>query len=155
MNRRLVAAVRARVRLNIAGPDGVTQRDKLKRELENSLRGGFDAPEIRERLQEPPIPKAGALLWDWFWQLAAIAGAEAVTYRDVAAWRDLAGVKILPVEVSILLSMDQARLDVAHSARSGANQQGMTPATSHNLLSAAKAMGARLVTDWKKPKPAS
>lgn len=88
-------------------PDGATYRDHLAA-VEAS---GVDTGE----LDPLPIPPGGDELFTLFWQLRRSAGTNgmspnAISFSEVKAWQDLAGVTLAPTEIDLLLAMDNAAL---------------------------------------------
>lgn len=62
---------------------------------------------------EPEVPDCVAHVVGWFFDLSArrgagFAGPMAITFQDIAAWRELMDERPTPQEVQMLLAMDTA-----------------------------------------------
>lgn len=72
--------------------------------------------------ERPEVPECVQHVWNWFAQLArqrqgGFSGPEPITWRDIAAWRDLTGTLITDTEVEMLVAMDAAYRDQANKER--------------------------------------
>ena len=66
-------------------------------------------------MEEPEIPEFGRYLWEWFVELhsgrsAGMAGPDPISWRDIADWSALTGIKVLPWEVRAIRAMDNGFL---------------------------------------------
>lgn len=59
--------------------------------------------------QDVPVPEGFEYLFTIFIRLR---GSEGVSFQDIAAYETVAGYKLTPVEISAILSMDQAASSV-------------------------------------------
>ena len=98
------------MRLAAIQPDGSTLRDHLQAA---AAAGAPLDPLLQRRLSAPC-----AALWSVFIELDAArpVGMQrgAVPHSEVAAWQQLAGVRLTPWEVDTLLAMDRAAIAAAN-----------------------------------------
>ena len=69
-----------------------------------------------EDYPRPEIPELGADIWDWFWQLRAAAaygasGPSPLAYTEIEAWSRLFQTVLTPMEVRLIMALDQQYLD--------------------------------------------
>lgn len=69
-----------------------------------------------EEYPPPVVPELGADIWEWFWQLRSAAafgmnGPGPLAFTEIEAWSRLLRVKIGPMEVRLLMVLDQQYLD--------------------------------------------
>ncbi|KRG47341.1 hypothetical protein ARC20_03150 [Stenotrophomonas panacihumi] len=72
---------------------------------ERNARFGIETPELE-------VPDEGGHLWEWFSELSnrRRTGPEALAFAELGEWQRLTGQDVLPVEIEMLLSMDDAYL---------------------------------------------
>ncbi|NKC30203.1 phage tail assembly chaperone [Falsiroseomonas selenitidurans] len=93
--------------------NGVSARETLEGLLARRLSDKARA-EVEADLQGPPLPAAGAYLWDWFLELhdarpaGGMGGPASLTYADIQAWCGLRGVRLAPWETAALTALDRA-----------------------------------------------
>ncbi len=98
LKKRLAEAVYLTVRYDMADEKGETRRER-------NARFGEETPDV-------DVPDQGAHVWEWFWELSGRrkTGPEALSFAEVGEWQRLTGQDVLPVEIEMLLSMDDAYL---------------------------------------------
>lgn len=82
--------------------DGETKADMYRR-----FGKGDEVPEQQE------VPDCGAHILQWFFELSnrrqpSMGGVSPLTFSDIAAWRDILGIEVLPGEVQMILALDVA-----------------------------------------------
>lgn len=79
--------------------------EKGETRRERNARFGAETPDI-------DVPHEGGHVWDWFWSLSnrRRTGPEALSFAEIGEWQRLTGQDVLPVEIEMLLSMDDAYL---------------------------------------------
>lgn len=89
-------------------PDGKTLREHLFAVWKATRRR---PPE----LDLPPLPAAGVAVWEWFKALDAARGSNGwgpnpISWADLVAWQQLAGVQLTPWEAETLRALDRERM---------------------------------------------
>lgn len=74
--------------------------------------------------RNPPVPEAGRVLWQAFWQLSRrrtyhAAGPNPLTWTEIEAWTRLMRTPLEPHHVRILAALDDAFLDHLDASRGG------------------------------------
>jgi hypothetical protein len=102
-------------RYDMAGENGETRR-------QFNQRFGKDSPEVR-------IPEQGVHVWAWFWEVSARrrSGPEALSYGEVQEWQRMTCRDVLPVEVEMLMAMDDAYLRAVREEQKAARDRAMQP----------------------------
>ncbi len=90
--------------MDLPGRDGTSLRKHLEQVLKHTKKRPAE-------LVEPVVPRQAAHIWGWFWDLdpSRDAGNGAISFAEIAAWRDLTGEIIRPWEVRALKVMDAER----------------------------------------------
>lgn len=60
---------------------------------------GVKPPELAN---QPKLPKELAMVWEWFVELRALGD---FTWSDIAAWEQIRGVRLTPMESGLLLDL--------------------------------------------------
>lgn len=63
--------------------------------------------------EAPEAPSCAAHVLQWFFELSSrrqpsMGGVSPLTFSDIAAWRDILGIEVLPEEVQMILALDVA-----------------------------------------------
>lgn len=90
---------------------------------------GYEVPE------QPEVPECGEHVLRWFFDLSgrrqpSMGGVSPLTFSDIAAWRDLRGIEVLPEEVQMILALDVAyrkAVNEAHQKPKSKPQEGPPP----------------------------
>jgi hypothetical protein len=101
------------VRYDMADDKGETRRERNRR-------FGKQTPEVR-------IPDQAGHVWSWFWELSARrrSGPESLTYGEISNWTRITCRDVLPVEVSMLMAMDDAYLRAVREEQQAARERAM------------------------------
>ncbi|ABN75407.1 phage tail assembly chaperone [Cereibacter sphaeroides] len=76
--------------------------------------------------RNPPVPEAGRVLWQAFWQLSRrrtyhAAGPNPLSWTEIEAWTRLMRTPFEPHHVRILAALDDAFLDHLDASRGGSS----------------------------------
>lgn len=87
---------------------------------QRNARFEIDAPNV-------DVPDEVEHVWAWFWELSARrrSGPEALAFGDVAAWAELTGQQLLPVEIDMLMAMDDAYLRAVREDQAAARARAL------------------------------
>lgn len=77
--------------------------------------------------ERPELPEYARHVWEWFMQISrqrqgGFNGPEPISWRDIAAWRDLTGTLITDTEIEMLVAMDAAYREQAAKERDERNE---------------------------------
>jgi hypothetical protein len=103
-------------KLAIPDKDGVPEREHLRQVEKQTGRTPL-------ALISPEFPVELEYLWDYFLELSATrpqgySGPLSITYQEIAAWKDLTGKIVTPMDVEVIKRLDQTYLRVVSNGRS-------------------------------------
>lgn len=77
---------------------------------------------LEDELHNPPLPSFLAYLWRIFVRLAdrrstGLNGPNLITYTEMQAFQELAGIRLTPWEVEMIEALDKCHLSELHRTR--------------------------------------
>lgn len=109
--------------------------DRLTRQLVAALESRL------KRQTAAPVPESGRLLWSAFNELSRartwhVAGPNPIALSEIEAWARMANLPLQRRHVGVILALDEAFLDHAHSAKPPEGVKRAPPVSQHGITAA-------------------
>lgn len=109
--------------------------DRLTRQMVKALETRL------KRQTAAPVPEAGRLLWSAFHELSRartwhMSGPNPIALSEIEAWARLTHLPLHRRHVAIILALDEAYLDHAHTAKTPDGVKAAPPVSQHGITAA-------------------